>query len=302
MNKDFIKGARKSTLFFIPILISFFSLATEIDSFTNRYDLKTDSTPKLDLYVNDQIEKSLITVNTQYSCQSQSQKAEEAFYSHLYKSVGGFLWAKIEDKIADTYFVEKIRLKQSQSIYRDINLIESPIFKFAKLGAIIKLNGRVVGTDKLGHFIGIGWEYFKRADLKNRGVKKALQYGHLTELTYFGYLSTGIYSHADLVANYDGYQFWRNLFDSKKSPSDDPYIECQNGNLVQLRRFSWNEYITDAWDEGINCNKFRSPSMKNKIDSQVLRLEQLDSGRRYQCPIRRCQGLDERYPEALLNC
>lgn len=85
----------------------------------------------------------------------------------------------------------------------------------------IRLYGVDLGTDKIGHFFQQGAAYFDRhADARAAGVSDdvaidlAVQYGVLTEATFFGVGLTGVYSNADLAANYAGFKFYRNLFRS----------------------------------------------------------------------------------------
>lgn len=262
----------------------------------------SDSADKLNFYMNQQLELAVARTNNEVHCGLQVNEAERELYEVFYDQVGGYLWAAIENKVTETNYVETLSVTKNNSIYRDLNWINAFVLKFAELGVTLNLNGHIIGSDKLGHFVGIGWQYFKTAVLKKEGIEQAISHGHLTEQTFFGEMTTGVYSFADLAVNYDGYIFWSHLFNSKASPSNDPYIACNNGKLVKLREFRWAEYVTDAWDEAVNCNAFRNRDIKRKIENQILKLEKSDPENKYQCPVKSCVELKGSYPESYLNC
>lgn len=75
------------------------------------------------------------------------------------------------------------------------------------------------GLDKLGHTFNEGHKYFSiylaaigKGDSESNAIKAAVKYGVETEKTYFGKIVSGIYSNADLAANFTGLLFYKNLF------------------------------------------------------------------------------------------
>ena len=72
----------------------------------------------------------------------------------------------------------------------------------------IKVAGVFFGTDKIGHFFSQGRKFYGRYR-RLRDESKAARQAIFTENWLFGRLTTGIYSNADLVANYEGYRFYR---------------------------------------------------------------------------------------------
>lgn len=74
------------------------------------------------------------------------------------------------------------------------------------------------GTDKIAHFFQQGYSYYKiykRATAKGfapaEAAQKAIRWGQMTEQTFYGTLISGVYSNADLCANYAGMKFYQNL-------------------------------------------------------------------------------------------
>jgi hypothetical protein len=288
--------------FLLLLLICFNGHATEVDNFSNRYVPLKDARVKLNQYMNKKIDLTLIKVNNKKNCEINPDSAEKVFYSKLYKKIGGFLWAKYEQMIQDTNFVEKRSVAKKKSIYKDLNIINAFAMSIAKLGSTINIDNHIVGTDKLGHFISVGWTYMKSVSIKQKNIQKAMSYGAKTEEGFFGKSTTGVYSYGDLAANYDGYFFWKDLIDSTRSPSTNPYLICDEGKLKRVRDFDWSDYITDAWDEGVNCSGFRNSVIESKVEDEIKKLEKNDPKNRYQCPIKNCDKFRDRYPSELVNC
>lgn len=82
----------------------------------------------------------------------------------------------------------------------------------------IRMYDYYFGTDKMGHFFAQGNTYYKiyRYYLAHHKTAQQahaaiLTYGQILERTYLGTLVNGIYSNADLSANYAGFKFYLNL-------------------------------------------------------------------------------------------
>ncbi|MEQ1645613.1 MAG: hypothetical protein ABL959_19340, partial [Pyrinomonadaceae bacterium] len=74
------------------------------------------------------------------------------------------------------------------------------------------------GTDKIEHLLQQGWKYYeiRGAELDKgktpvEAAKKAVEWGKRSERTYYGLMSSGVYSNADLVANYVGMRFYEGM-------------------------------------------------------------------------------------------
>ena len=82
----------------------------------------------------------------------------------------------------------------------------------------VKIYGAEFGTDKVAHLFQQGYSYYKiRERAVGKGVapaeadKKAVNFGRKTERTIYGTLISGVYSNADLCANFAGMRFYQNL-------------------------------------------------------------------------------------------
>ncbi|MBI4890374.1 MAG: hypothetical protein HY821_07090 [Acidobacteria bacterium] len=102
------------------------------------------------------------------------------------------------------------------SIYR-IALSPAPA-SFLFDSPTIHVHGAFLGTDKIDHFFQQGFEYYeivlKQESLgatPDQALAAAVARGVKQEHNYYGTLASGIYSNADLAANYAGLKFYLNL-------------------------------------------------------------------------------------------
>lgn len=116
------------------------------------------------------------------------------------------------------------------------------------LSSTIKAHGVEFGMDKLGHFFNEGLKYFRiyRKNILlgysvNEAKAMAYEWGANSEDSYFGMLVSGIYSNADLAANYAGMHFYINLFEEIE-------LNSKNYKSVLKRDGNGNYFIDDTQD------------------------------------------------------
>jgi hypothetical protein len=133
----------------------------------------------------------------------------------------------------------------------------------------MRVHGCCFGADKLGHFIGWGHLYYLRYRL-SRGVgaseQKSLfdstQIGNanpIGEIFLHGLLPTGVYSNADLAANYVGLKFYLNLSEPVRLKGElCPPMLQRDGQYWKLAshvrpdgRF-FSMFVSDHYDEALN--------------------------------------------------
>ena len=149
---------------------------------------------------------------------------------------------------------------------------------YLTISPTVNLYGSQFGTDKIAHFFQQGYTYYRiyeRALAKGLTVdaaaKKAVRWGRMTERTYYGTLVGGVFSNADLFANYIGMKFYQGLTRPIKL-----------GNAVRpaillLKEGSWtiNEnadpgealikpFITDHLNEALNPSLF-IPGLRSSV-------------------------------------
>jgi hypothetical protein len=97
---------------------------------------------------------------------------------------------------------------------------------------------------------------------------RAAEQSAFTERALFGQMSTGSYSNADLVANYEGYRFYRSLFEDNIIDGKPAILSWENDHWIMQRPFEWADHINDYWDEALNINHFDKvlyPHMKERL-------------------------------------
>ncbi|HEY8561080.1 MAG TPA: hypothetical protein VIL74_11965 [Pyrinomonadaceae bacterium] len=144
-------------------------------------------------------------------------QSEDALARAVFKSLGGGVppftnsgtWMESHE-----FRAQPARFKTSfgKSIYRS-----SPML-YLTISETVRLYGVEFGTDKIAHLFQQGYSYYRivrRAEAKNlpvdEAVRRAVDWGRMTEKTFYGYWVSGVYSNADLAANFAGMKFYENL-------------------------------------------------------------------------------------------
>jgi len=158
----------------------------------------------------------------------------------------------------------------------------------------VSADGKLFGTDKMIHFINLGRIYHaKYLGAKNRGVAESeaiaqavdLSAGgnlFLSEGTLLGMYTTGIWSNADLAANYAGFKFYRNLTEQVRIGSRVmPPMLLKHGaywrinDQVQPDSDFFTAFVTPHWNEALNPNVY-STAADARVRS-MLRTRCLDA-------------------------
>jgi hypothetical protein len=138
----------------------------------------------------------------------------------------------------------------------------------------IRAYGVYFGTDKLSHFHHMGRFYYStwRENLaKGMSDEEAVRNvimrysagGPLGENGLLGFIATGVYSNADLVANYMGFKFYRNLTEPVMLKGrEHPPLCVREGEFWRVNTHvrpesGWfGAFVSDHWNEALNPNVF----------------------------------------------
>jgi hypothetical protein len=158
---------------------------------------------------------------------------------------------------------------------------QSPLFVIG-LAPTIKMYDYYFGTDKLGHFFMQGHTYYKLYRFFRDHGKSATQaqaaivmYGQILEQTYLGTLINGVYSNADLAANYAGWKFYMNLAQSVKigNKTLSPIFILNGGKWEFARHINkvdlLKPYLSDVLNEALNPCRYTF--MRGQIRRQILK-------------------------------
>lgn len=285
-------------IFFLPL--SLFS--AETDNFTAR-DQVRDSSAWMNQKMNATLAEAAAATN---SCDLNELHAQ------LYNRMGDILWAKIEDWGRTNPLAVSVPV--ADSIYTQIRnwRVGAVPFRVMYAPHVIRMGDAMVGSDKLGHFFQYGYEIYlalnkdRVSDVRgwpgyltdwltgagallsertDNPEDLVLKYGQFQEQGYWGHATAGVYSYADITANFEGYRFWRDLTDGR-----DPYLACFAGRWRPRKFFNWNRYVTVAMDEAINCSALHSAFSKY-IEPEILKRH----GRLCLATTAQCASMKERY-------
>ncbi|MFN8369608.1 MAG: hypothetical protein U0T83_03175 [Bacteriovoracaceae bacterium] len=250
-----------------------------------------DSTVGVNNYFNYQIEKGVERLNGMKNYQSLScDKATEVIVKEFLRN-NTLTEDQIEIDLKDNNEVELFPNPHNRRELRDLSIYKEFTSFFSKdkifpVAPNIRVNNIDIGTDKLGHFISLGLNYYYtyRAALNNRNETTndafiaAIEYGIFTEKTYYGYLTSGVFSYADLEANFQGLIFILNIC----GPFNG-YIKFNQalGKWVKNAKFDIKPYVNPNWNEVYNPSHYSDKPWKkvSKVLSEKKYCERLYSNK-----------------------
>lgn len=153
----------------------------------------------------------------------------------------------------------------------------------------IRAYGSQLGTDKIGHFVDMGYHYYgeyRRLRGKGYGQRRAMyeayrsvNNGLLSEKSVLGYATAGAYSNGDMAANYVGCLFYRNLTEPVRLKGvirpaavvrDGAYWKLNDQVKGDPAFFSW--FISDHYDEALNPSHYEKgmqKAMRRAIEARL---------------------------------
>lgn len=309
--------------------------SAELDSVTPRGIELDDGINELNRIINSRFQEGVERANQQQlddieGTENHEFCDEEILYDSLRKAifqtgmfgVGGLKGYALDKQLRVLLEGFSYALPLELSIMKDWTYKDGFSLKLKGLSNVMNADGHLIGLDKFGHFFAEGWNYFQRAYLDGEGVREAMEWGIEKERGKFGYATTGVFSYADLVANFNGMRFWNRVFLKNKDSLrnaveavfDSAYVQCEykfinifahlyrkdwdlnEFKLVKAwkiqRRFDVREYLDGTWDEGVNCNSYESTDLEAQI---ATRIQQIDPT--FTCPIEpiECLEAQEKY-------
>jgi len=222
--------------------------AYETDQFNNRQQSIEDSTAIMNKQVTLAIAE---TIAGMYG-----ERDQMIVVNGIYHKIGGRHWVdKLERFAMDSSDVERLDTPSRDSIYSGHPIYATRVAALFGAGPTLKINNVLVGTDKLGHFLSQGRKFYRRMERMNDESRAAEQSAY-TERAIFGQMTTGSYSNADLVANYEGYLFYKSLFEDNVIEGKPAILAWENDHWVMQRPFDWADHVNDYWDEALNINHY----------------------------------------------
>jgi len=235
--------------------------AYEVDNFTGRAALMRDSLPELDLKVGVILDRAARDSNLETPGDCRVALLRQEVLRWIRPDPTGILelWLEFTDSI------EKTPVGVRNSVYRNISFFDSPIMRMFGIGRSFKLNGQIIGTDKIGHFFMQGLDFYDQVR-SGTPIETVLATEH-GEDGLWGLGTSGVKSWADIAADYQGYRFWSRLVEGPH-----PYYRCTDaGEWVREAVFTWADYVNPAWDEALNCSEMKV-GIRLKVDQELRNL------------------------------
>lgn len=198
------------------------------------------------------------------------------------------------------------------TVYSKTSKWDLGVASLVGLGSSIRMGGYHVGVDKLSHFMTEGFQYFEKFQAQGGDLnlppdripldqlRQIHAQGESEESGGYGLMATGIYSHADTMANFQGFFFWKQVLDGP-----NPYLKCENGSWVQKREFNWQDFLNHGFDEGINCNRYVAPRMQEAVNQSIREITaKYNYHQADECPLEpgKCRELLQNYePKGMLE-
>ncbi len=222
--------------------------ASETDQMTGRTQEISDSTRVLNAKINDTLSEIIADWD--------AGEDREAFVNSIYRELGGrSIIDKLERWTIEEAAIEKHDTTRRSSVYGGLPIWSTRGIFLFPFGKTLRLNDNLVGSDKLSHFISQGRKFYRRYS-RHGSEETAIRKAAFVEAGIFGSLTTGSFSNADLVANYEGYRFYRSLFEDDIIPGKPAILRWTDSGWLMQRNFDWSDHVNEYWDEALNINDF----------------------------------------------
>jgi ankyrin repeat protein len=174
-----------------------------------------------------------------------------------------------------------------------------------KRTSTMMVNGSYFGTDKVVHFVHMGYLYYRtyrqsqarglsNEEATRKAVNEGAGSGIISENNLLGYLPTGVISNGDKAADYVGMKMYLNLTEPVMlKGSMRPPLLIRDGEFYRfnshVRRDTdfFNVFISDHWNEAFNPNTYgplQGPLVLEEVRKRcpdVLAFYRDESGRPY---------------------
>lgn len=151
---------------------------------------------------------------------------------------------------------------------RKASIYATAPINYLTISPTVNLYGAQFGTDKIAHIFQQGYTYLrmyqraKAQGLSNEAAaKRACDWGRMSERTFYGNLVSGVYSNADLAANFAGLKFYQNLTAPILigAETKSPLVVLENGAWqfnpkINLAENLLKPFVTDHLNEAMNSS------------------------------------------------
>lgn len=281
---------KNTTILLALLSLTSTSFAAEADNFTAKFLSIADVSAPVNRLANDYMAEAVAKLNTEGACDATG--AKEKLYVELRTYFGNHSKGKLVKEILYTENISKNALPLKESVYGDWKVYNGYLLGRKKaassplaLSPLIQIGDQYIGVDKFEHMFGMGFIYFTQHYGKKKEIVKVLKSGIVKEKTVLGgnMLATGVFSYADLAANFNGMRFWNHML----LQNDDilgrehnlgPYVVCENSQWKINQEIDFKNYVDASMDESVNCSKFANKSGERKFRKAIEAMNETCSG------------------------
>ena len=263
--------------------------ADETDNFTCRSRPMRDALEQLDRLMNARIREAVARANQRAGPRCDDACLERVAGEELRDAIGSSYrplptlipHSRFMKSVSDLADLDRCHLRFNETIYGARAYNRPWMYPF--YGRIIfvadsiRLADRIVGLDKLNHFVREGLVHWRAVNENGgtiasdiaRELGSPTQHTAWTEQGLKGMALTGVLAYADLAASYSGFRFWSDLL-AVGRPESFVVLDRTTGRLRQGRPFTFATYVNDAWDETINRSKLDA-KLRQEVEEAIRR-------------------------------
>lgn len=264
------RSSLKITFFLILNIFNIFvsnTWALETDQYMTFGIKLKDSSVHINELVNNQMKYAVLKLSPKSSCLKATHDVL-SWVGGQYGETMGLTEKHVLENTEIDIFPSRDKLKSdyiNNSIYA-----KSFLLKTFPLAPTININGVYIGSDKIGHFFSVG-RYYYRVYLRSKmlgfsnwdAIMKSYKAGLFSEKTYYGLWASGVYSYADLQANYEGFHWALSFCEGPR-----PMLFKKDGVWHWNGNFQIQDYVSPLWDETFNTNSY-SKSRGREVFKQL---------------------------------
>jgi hypothetical protein len=216
-----------------------------------------DSADAFNRYLNGEIETFLQEQNGRKRPADSAEELTLQLYFYLFNGLHASRlrhWVQTSSEV-DRYPPNSVRYAE----HLRISIFDMRSFPFVlPMSRTIRLGDIYLGIDKMGHLFGFGRRSFRHyLRLREDGfgeeeaMKQTILRGYFMERYFVGNLMDGVFSYADLEANFQGMMMARAFCEGENA-----YLQRVNGQWVLTRPVDIRLFITPYFDESYNRSHY----------------------------------------------
>ncbi|MBC7899858.1 MAG: hypothetical protein H7070_07360 [Saprospiraceae bacterium] len=245
-------------------------------------------------YTEENIRKAIAKINTEIAvrqacvenasakCSSSEKNRKRLAYLRSEEAVAREVFKLIGDGIIPTTksgsWMDSHKFRAHPARYKTKyrqSIFVLALFNYFTISPTVNLYGTSFGTDKIAHFFQQGYTYYRIYEralahgvTPDEASKKAVRWGRKSENTYYGTMVGGVFSNADMFANYAGMRFYQGLTkETRIGKIERPAtVDLKKGIWIfnEAKELLLKPFMTDHMNEALNPSSF-IPGLRSSI-------------------------------------